>query len=159
MTFAMCCRRLLPLLVINLVAVAALAQTDAEFSRASGGVIDGITKAPSKTSGSLSLTHSTGLFGGRGYEGTLGGELVADRLWFFGAGSVLPGARLSSAKVTTQPVDWNSVTASFSQVRQPLFTTTLQPAFGSLPRSFLSLHSTAMLSNQMMLNVSLSQQH
>lgn len=147
-------------------ALAAVAQTDtavpvsAEFGRASGGAIDVMTKGPSRISGTFSLTHSTGLFGGARYEGSLGGTIVPDRLWFFSAASVLPRTRFSTSDMTpvnvkadAQPVDWANVTASFNHLAQPVF------APATLPSSFLSLHSTSMLSDRMMLNFSLSQTH
>jgi hypothetical protein len=46
--------------------------------------------------------------------------------------------------VTAQPVDWSSVTASFSR----------SPNGAPLTRSFLSLHSNTMLSDRMTLNLS-----
>lgn len=153
-------RPLLALLVIQMLALGAAAQTDtAEFGRASGGAISAITKAPRQTSGSLGLTHSTGAFRGTGYEATLGGELLDDRLWFFGAASILPDVRLSTPdltaydlKATAQPVDWTTVTASFTQ-----FSSNPTMNGGVLPPSFLSLRSTSILSDRMTLDFSFSQ--
>jgi hypothetical protein len=68
--------------MLTLVAGTALAQ---EFGRASGGELNVLTKQPSEFSGSLGLSRSS-LFGGRGYEGTLGGSLLKDKMWFFGSG-------------------------------------------------------------------------
>ena len=148
-------RTLLALVASQLIALGAIAQSDAEFGRASGGTIDAITKAPRQLSGSLALSHSTR---GEGYEGSLGGQLVPDRLWFFASASVLPNMQFSNAdltavdaKATAQPVDWSTVTASFSQSRQPAFF-----ASPALPTSFLSLRSTSMVSDRMMLNFSFS---
>ena len=96
-------RTLLVLLGAQMFALAAFAQTDAsapvsaEFGRASGGAIDVMTKGPSRISGTLSFTHSAGLFGGARYEGSLGGTIVPDRLWFFSAASV---SRLMQPVVT-----------------------------------------------------------
>lgn len=142
-------RTLLALAAILLLALSAAAQSDpAEFGRASGGTIELITKAPRQTSGSLSLTRSTG---GQGYEGTIGGTLLDDRVWFFGAASTFPGMY---AKATAQPVDWSNITATWSGG--------LQPAGDGLkpvaPRSdsFLSLRSTSVISDRMMLNISIS---
>jgi len=149
-------RRFLLLLSIQLVALAAFAQVSAEYGRASAGLLETITKTPRHTSASLSLLN------GRGYQGTVGGQLVSDRLWFFGSASVLPHTSLSNvntpaidAKATAQPVDWASVTGSVSSSRQPLFTT-LQSNSNSLSQSFLSLRSTAVLSDQMTLDISVS---
>src|ERR1041385_8179353 len=138
-------RRLLLPLLIQLVALAAFAQTSAEFDHAFGGTLDTITKTTRHTSGSLFLNS-------RGYEGSLGGQLVPDRLWFFSSASILPRTHID-AKATAQPVDWNSVTASFSQFGAP------QPNTGSLSQSFLSLRSTALLSNRTTLDISISQTH
>jgi len=148
-------RTLVALLVLQLLALGAAAQSESgEYGRASGGSIDGITKGPNRLSGSLSLSHSTGVFGGAGYGASLGGEVLKDHLWVFAAASVLPRIQFSNpdltaiaAKATAQPVDWSSVTASFSQLRQNDIL---------LPYSFLSLRSTTMLSDRMMLNLSVS---
>ena len=154
-------RTLLALVVAHLLAAAAFAQS--EYGRASGGTIEGITKGPSQFSGSLTLSQSVGSSGGRGYEASLGGELLDDRLWFFGAASVLPQVRFSTpgitafdAKATANPVDWTSVTASFHRLQQPGLATMPQPYDGSLPSSFLSLRSTSILSDRMILDFSFS---
>jgi hypothetical protein len=142
-------RTLLALVAAFFIADAVLAQQTAEFGRASGDTIDAITKRARKTSGSIGMTQSTGLFRGRGYEATLGGELVQDRLWFFGAATVLPQMRFSpgipaiDVKATAQPVDWTNVTATFTQANDVF-----------LPASFLSLRSTSVLSDRMMVNFS-----
>lgn len=132
-------RTILAVLVIQMFSLGALAQT-AEFGRASGGTIDAITKAPHQTSGSLSLSRSNG---GTGYEGSLGGEVVKDRIWFFAAASILPSIQFT--KATAQPVDWTNVTATFRESRQP-----------AVPSTFLSLRSTSVLSDRTMLNFSFS---
>jgi len=144
-------RRLLLPLLLQLVTLAAFAQASAEFGRASGGMLETITKTSRHTSASFTLLS------GHGYEGTLGGQLLADRLWFFGSASLLPRTTLSNvnlttrqAKATAQPVDWTSVTASFSDFRQPT------PSPGSLSQSFLSLRSTSVLSDRMTLDWSVS---
>lgn len=137
-------RTLASLLATAFVAAGAAAQT-AEFGRGSGGVIEAITKSPKRFSGSLGLSRSSGLFQGNGYEGSLGGELVDERLWFFAAASVLPAV----VKVTAQPVDWTSVAATFSQTAE-------QPDQLTPPSSFLSLRSTSVLSDRMTLSFSVS---
>lgn len=154
-------RTLLALLAIQMLALGAFAQSTSEFGRASGGTIEALAKGSRKTSGSLGLTHAT--LGGQGYEATLGGELLSDRIWFFGAGSVLPRTRFSSdlraidGKATAQPVDWTSVTASFTRMQQPLFAPDPRRN-DALSSSFLSLRSTSVLSDRMSLNFSFSQQ-
>jgi len=126
-------------LVTSLFALAVFAQS-AEFGRASGGTIDAITKAPRQTSGSLSLTRSTG---GTGYEGSLGGELVKDHLWFFGAASVLPQMQFTPSR---QQVDWKNAATTFRPV-QPQ-----QQDFSS----FLMLRPTSVLSDQTTFDISFS---
>lgn len=150
--------RIALVIAAQLLAVASFAQSE-EFGRASGGSIEAITKAPRQLSGSLGLTHSTH---GEGYEGSLGGEILQDKLWFFAAASVLPQVQFSApqinafeAKATAQPVDWTNVTASFSRLQQPVFgTTSLTPIDGTVPSSFLSLRSTSLITDRMMLNFS-----
>jgi hypothetical protein len=150
-------RTLLALVATLLLALGAAAQSATEFGRASGGDVKAITKAPRQTSGTLGLTHSNR---GLGYEGSLGGELVDDRLWFFAAASVLPRTQFSTSeltaidgKATAQPVDWTSVTAAFSHVFPK---TPVTPLDGALPTSFLSLRSTSVLSDRMTLDVSVT---
>lgn len=124
------------LLLTQFIALAAFAQSDAEFARASGGVVvEAITKAPRQMSGSLHLSNL-------GYGATVGGQVVRDRVWFFGTTSVQPQMRLTnlslttpSAKVTAQRADSNVF---------------------ALPKAFLSLHSTTMMSDRMVLDISFS---
>ena len=139
------------LLAIQLLSLGAIAQS-AEFGRGSSSdAIKAIAKTRHPLSGSLALTRSTG---------TLGGELLDDRLWFFADASVFPRVDFSTAdftaadfstadaidaKATAQPVDWTSVTGSFHQTNDV-----------SLPSSFFSLRSTSMLSDHAMLDFSVS---
>ena len=143
------------LLTLSL-AAAGFAQS-AEYARGSGGELSAVTKSPSNLSGSFRLSTGSGLLRGRGYDATVGGK-VSDKIYFFGSGSILPQAHFVDAKTTAQPVDWSSVTASFQQYRQPtLGATTLQPLDGrSFSQSFLSLHSTTMLSDRAAMTFSFS---
>ncbi len=145
-------------LSLLVIATGVLAQS-AEFGRGSSAdAINAIAKARRPLSGSLSLSRSNGARGD-GYAGTLGGELLDDRLWFFAAASVLPRVEFSTAdftpmnaidaKATAQPVDWTSVTASFHQ--------SSQTNVGAIPSSFLSLRSTTMLSDRAFFDFSVSQ--
>lgn len=140
-------RALLSSLVLLMIALSASAQSDNEFGRASSGAISAITKGPNQFSGTLSLS----LGSGTGYGGSFGGEAIKDRMWVFAAAAVLPQIRFSEtklegAKVEAQPVDWTNVTASFSQPRS---NDVLLP-----PSSFLSLRSTTMLTDRMMMSIS-----
>lgn len=160
-------RTLLALLVTQILALGAVAQSgtaaapaSGEFGRAFGGTIDAVTKGRRPLSGSLGMTRSTGALRGDAYEGTLGGELLDDRMWFFAAATVLPRMQFSTAnipaldaKATAQPVDWTAVTGSFSQLG---LATVPQANDRPLPSSFLSLRSTSTLSNQMTLDFSFS---
>ena len=148
-------RTLLALVVVSLFAVAAFAQSSEEFGRASGGSLELITKAPHQFSGSLSLSHSLGGFRGQSYDGSAGGAIVNDRVWFFAAATVLPRVQFSTqqmnavdTRATAQPVDWSNATATFR--RNDASTPT------SAPSSFLSLRSTTMLSDHMVFDVSVS---
>lgn len=71
-----------------MIAGVALAQTDsAEFGRAGGDEIVMLFKQPGTLSGSFGFSTSPRSdVASRGLTGTLGGALVADRLWFFAAG-------------------------------------------------------------------------
>src|SRR6266568_1153049 len=91
----------------------ALAQ---EYGRTSGGELSLFTKQPNSLSGSLgiSLSRST-LFGGnrKGYEGTLGGTVIADRLWFFGSMQRNDALGFASAlpQIETAPATYGKVDA------------------------------------------------
>lgn len=163
-------RTLLALFAAQMLALGVAAQSrgedavsGAELWRGSGGLVEAIAKGPRQLSGSLSVSQSSGTLGGSGYGGTLGGTLVDDRLWFFAAASVLPSVRFSSTeigsiegKATAQPVDWASVSASFNQLQRPVFASIFPSSNLSLPTSFLSLRSTAILSDRATLNFSFS---
>src|SRR5688500_14279235 len=73
------------LFVAQMIAAVALAQdvTSSEFSRGYGGEIELLPKQSRSFSGSLGVTMSTSGLGLGGYEATLGGTILEDRLWFF----------------------------------------------------------------------------
>lgn len=145
-------RTLLAFVAVTLFAAAAFAQSSEEFGRASGGSLELITKAPRQFSGTLSLSHSVGGFRGQSYDGSAGGAIVNDRVWFFAAATVLPRVQFSTnavdTRATAQPVDWSNATATFRRSETPT------PA--STPSSFLSLRSTTMVSDHMVFDVSVS---
>jgi hypothetical protein len=154
----------LALFVTQMIAFAAFAQADTsarstnEFGRTFGGEIEMILKQSRNLSGSVGLMRSTGTRG-EGYEAALGGSLVEDRIWFFASASRLPvmelGSRFSAVdgSVTAQPVDWTSISASFSDRRNAIFTA---PGTTAVPSSFLSLRSTSVLSDKMIVSISAS---
>jgi hypothetical protein len=146
-------RRLVTLPLALLMTGAVVAQ-EAEFGRTSGGQIDAMTKGPSKVSGSLGVTRSNAE---NGYEATLGGTLMRDRLWFFASASIMPQTEMMSqqvvsdaidAKMVAQIGDRSSLTAAASQTR-----TDFAPVM-SLPSSFLSLRYTGVISSNLFFNAS-----
>lgn len=141
-------RTLAVLLFAQFFAAVAMGQ---EFARASAGQIEVLTKAARSRSGSLALR--TGDM--NGFDATLGGSLLADRLWFFGTatfaeGSVsrlVPAAAGSvegiDAKFNAQLGAHQTLAASYGNS-----VTTISPGelSMSLPSSFLSLRYDAILS-------------
>lgn len=132
-------RPILAVLVTQMLALGVFAQT-AEFGHASGGTIDAITKAPRQTAGSLSLSRGTG---GTGYEGSVGGEAIKDRLWFFAAASVLPQMQFTPSR---QQVDWKNAATTFHPMQSQ------QRDFSS----FLTLRATSVLSDKTTFDFSFS---
>lgn len=142
-------------LAVTLISFSAFAQSAAEFGRATGGEISVITKQPRQFSGSLQLS----LGRGTGYSATAGGTALDDRIWFFASAAVLPAMQFNSnatkleatdLKVTAQPVDWTTISASYAEGRQTFGETSLRTP------TFLSLKSTSILSNNMTLDFSFS---
>jgi hypothetical protein len=115
------------LALVILLTPAAFAQT-AEFGRASSGMLDMTAKQTMPFSGSLSFTSS------RGLGGTFGGTVVKDRVWFFGSAE-----RNKSFVATALPTAKSEFNVS------------------ALPKSFLSLHSTSVLSPNSFVTVDVSQ--
>jgi hypothetical protein len=159
------------MLAAQMIAAVALAQdaTSSEFGRASGGEIEVMTKGPKNFSGSLAA--SFGSFGTRGYEGTLGGTLFQDRLWFFAAGQQqdqrlfarvpemrLPAGVVSNAvdaKLMGQLGDRHNFAASFQNARQP-YAAIPDAVTGVVPSSFLTMRYTGIVTSSMFFNVSIS---
>lgn len=122
---------------------AAVAQETSTFGRASGGQIEMAVKQPDRLSGSLSVSASR-LF--KSYDAAFGGTLVKDRVWFFGTVQRSEGLRFNPAllngygKMSVQPNDKQTLTASAVTV----------------PSSFLSLHYTGILSDNMFFTATVS---
>ena len=147
-----------------LIAGAALAQ---EYGRGSGGELDLITKRPTQFSGSLGLSHST-LFGNslKGYEATLGGAVIPDRMWFFAsvqrndalhfdslsAPRIAPSTA-SSGKISVNLGDRQTLNAFVAHT--PL--TVATPALTTVPASFYSLHYTGIISPNAFFTANVSQ--
>jgi hypothetical protein len=154
-----------------------------EFGRVSSGEIDLITKHSQRLSGSLGMTMSRSqlpLATGRngttnGYDATLGGTILEDRLWFF-ASALQSDALLTSrfatalpptgrsdrvvsrgidSKFSAQIGDRQSLAASFAAGRELGVTTALNVAAPN-PASFLSLRYTGVVSNNMFFNANFS---
>jgi hypothetical protein len=141
------------LLVAQMFAGAVLAQ---EFTSVSGGEVELLTKGPKKLSGSLGLTRSNQSL--NGYEATLGGTILEDRMWFFAAASILPEVSLSSnvgaidAKLNAQLGSRNTVGASYSEFNQSIAGSPVVPTI--VPSSFLSLRYTSVISDNIFFNAS-----
>jgi hypothetical protein len=163
-------RRVVAALVLaQLIALAALAQS-AEFGRASGGEIAVVPKGTAALSGSLGISTGSGndLFaGGKGYDATLGGTLIQDRLWFFAAGSQQSGSRFGTlalperavsrsvdAKLQGRIGDRQNFSAIFDAARIPAVTAAAATFTGIAPSSFLSLRYTGILSSNSFFNAS-----
>jgi hypothetical protein len=160
-------KRPLAILVLALtVSGSALAQdaTTSEFDRVSGGQIEAMTKAAVKPlSGSLSVST------GQRYEATLGGEVLKDRLWFFGAASQYQALQFSSqlpamepmnaktfdAKLSAQLGDRHHLSGSFSTGRNAVMTMWPSLVVEPFPSNFLSLHYTGVVSENMFFTGSL----
>jgi hypothetical protein len=146
------------ILVVAVFLIASVAAAE-EFGRVSGGEMKLVPKGNSSFSGSLGVSMSNQ--SGRGYEGTLGGTLVDDRVWFFAAGQHqerriftgfedlgFPQQTVSNTfdtKLVANIGDRQNLAASFNMGTQPL-----------IPSNFLSLRYTGVISSNMFVNVSVS---
>ena len=141
-------------------AVGAFAQSvggapEAEYGRVTGGEINLMVKNPQPLSGSIFLIGSQGS-GGRGYGATLGGTIVPDKVWFFGSVQQSVSRGLDT-KLTGQLGDRQNLTASFATSKQT--TATPAPVLNTqIPSSFLTLHYTGIVSDNMFVTASFSKQ-
>ena len=158
-------RTVTALFLVQMAAGSLIAQDGSEFSRTSGGQVEALSKrATQKLSGSLGMSI-LGSSSGKGYQATLGGTIVEDRLWFFASAQQQERAWFASAlPQMAQPVD---VDATFGKVnaqigdRQSLFaslgttreTSPMMPG-GSIPSSFLTLRYTGTVSSNMFVSAS-----
>jgi len=124
-------------LFVLLLAPATFAQT-LEYGRDSAGILDMTTKQNMPFHGSFSLNS------GRGLGATFGGTVVKDRVWFFASGD-----RTRDVFRTSAPMTKSDINASFVTTRAPQTLT--------LPKSFLSLHSTSVLSPNSFVSVDVQQ--
>jgi hypothetical protein len=141
-------RALFALFLSLFLATAVFAQ---EFGRTSGGDIDLITKHSQPLSGSLGFTAGAG----RGFDATLGGTLVKDRVWFFATGEksqqlfASQNSVVSGARMNANIGDRQTLATSFAASQQST------PV--ALPSSFLSLHYTGIVSSNMFFTGSFSE--
>jgi hypothetical protein len=106
-----------------------------EYGRASAGAIDLTPKSGNAFDGSFSLSSA------RSLGATFGGSVVKDRVWFFGsADRVQPMIR-----TTAMPTSTADLSAVLSKTR-PAGTMPMSMNALTLPKDFLSLHSTMMFS-------------
>jgi hypothetical protein len=160
---------------------AQLAAAD-EFGRVSGGEIDLVTKSPRRLSGSLGISMSRSqplATGGNAmsnrYAASVGGTIMDDHLWFF-ASALQNDAPLSSRFATSLPqtalpngtasrgIDTRfnaqlgsrqTLAASFAAGRELAATTPVNVA-APVPASFLSLHYTGIVSDNMFFTANFS---
>src|ERR1043165_67445 len=137
-------KRLGTALALLLVATAALAQS-AEYGRAGGDESALPFKKSGPFSGSFNFSTSSGDFGGKSFGGAIGGALIADKLWFFGA-MQRDNQSLRDLKLTDLLGPRNSVTASAipQMPQQPSMSTSL------------SLHYTGMISSSSFFNATVT---
>ena len=146
-------KRVLAAAIVTMAAASLQAQEPSarEFGSASGGEVRMIVKTPATTSGSLGLQ----LMGddARRYEGTFGGALVKDRVWFFASAQ-----RSESKWLASSDPAWDSDAVAgrvdaVAAERLTLSAASFSPgrSFGALPvndaprtpSSFLSLRATS----------------
>jgi hypothetical protein len=156
-------KRLTLALALSFVASSAFAQNVDEFGRFYEGTLEMAMKHAPGTglSGSLGMTASKSdlPFGssGKRYDATFGGTLIKDRAWFFASGerSTIPTytTGVNGSPIVLDPSlrvgmnaavsDKQSLDANFSS--------------GTLPKSFLSLHYTGMISSNSFFTANVSQ--
>jgi hypothetical protein len=147
-----------------MVAGSLMAQDTSEFNRTSGGQIEVLSRHARNFSGSLGM-RMMGSSAAKGYEATLGGTVIEDRLWFFAAAQKQQGSWFASAlpqmarpfdaggasgKLSAQIGDRNSLIGSFGAARE----TSPVMLDRSIPSSFLSLRYTGTVSSSMFFSAS-----
>ena len=173
----------------------------AEYGRFTGGVVNAITKSGgNEFSGSFrdNLTNDGWVARGKlntapinskvnsTYEGTLGGRIIRDRLWFFGAGRFAKQSLSRTltdstntpyiftdkntryeAKLTGQLTDKHSLVASYLNIKNPQ----TNNCFGGcmefsnidvsrdLPNNFKTIHYNGILTNSLLIEGSWSKKY
>ena len=147
---------------VTLVAGALTAQEPAMSALgASSGELRMVTKGAKTTSGSLTMSVTGN--GVRAYEGTFGGTLVKDRMWFFASAQRYEGAWLpasgfalpeqvasegTAGKLDAQIGDGQSFSAA-ALSRQSTFAGPQMKDSLTMPSSFLSLHYTGVVKDNL----------
>ena len=146
-------KRIALALAFTFVSGACLAQSSAEFGRATGGLLELSVKGPTRLSGSLGLTTGSGL---RGYGATFGGTVINDRLWFFGTAERNQSRVVSSTLPQTTPkfdANWNAALGSRNSFSASYRNATIPSS------SFMTLHYTGIVSSNMFITGSVSRNH
>jgi hypothetical protein len=138
-----------------LVAATASAQ---EYGRTSGGELQMFTKQPSKLAATLGFNFGSG----KGFEGSVGGTLIEDRMWFFASAirdekrsvaAALPQTaevKAVDAKLITQLGASQMISGSYSS------STVTSPLLLTAPESFLNLRYTGIISPNAFFTASVS---
>ena len=132
------------LLTLILAGPAIAQEATSEFGRASGGDLALALKTPSSWSGSLELSLSNP--SGNRTGATFGGNLVPDRLWFFGTAERSAANRIQT-NVNGQLGDRQSVGAALRVGRDLALPQSPMPSPVTIPTSFLSLRYTGIVSS------------
>jgi len=119
-------KRVLPIVLSLFFATTLFAQ---EFGRASAGAIDMTPRSSSQFSGSFSLSSA------RSLGATFGGTVVKDHVWFF-ASADRQEPLFRTTMTPSSTIDLSGALARTAPVAPAL----------TLPKDFLSLHSTMIVS-------------
>lgn len=153
-------KRAVAVLFLSLiVAAAASAQERAEYGRVSDGPIELMIKHARPFSGSLSLSTN------KGFGAALGGTLVADRVWFFASAEKVVSNAINAYAINGNAIDANAMSqigsrqnlaASFGANRPPSELPAGSLFTAGVPSTFLSLHYTGIVTDNMFVTASVS---
>jgi len=116
---------------------AVFAQSSDDFLHGSGGDLGFTFKSPSHFNGSFALSTGGSAFG------TFGGTLVKDRAWFFASGVRTQTQTATQTPIATPRFDTGSLSAVVGDHTSFAASSLRAP---DLSRTFLSLHSTTVIS-------------
>lgn len=135
--------RLHRLVLPAVVALTALTAAAQEYGRASGGELQMFRKQSSTLAGTLGFR----LGSGKGFEGSGGGTLINDRMWFF--------ASVARDHTTTVPAELK-VNAQLDPQQLVNGSYVKTTPLLAVPQSFLSLHYTGVISSNAFVTASVS---